>query len=148
MQLHRKSAICLLLSGLMLIPLLANASGICPQQRTTPTAPGSLAEQKNPLPNDNKTIEKGRLLYHETARPTTCKMCHGMKGNGNGRLAPGLEPPPRNFTCAKTMNSISDGQLFWIIQNGPRRTAMPAHRNTLSNTQIWELVQFIRTFSK
>ncbi len=148
-QTHSKLAIfALLLSGLLGAPILADASGICPQKRSTSSAPNALIEKKNPLPNDEKTLARGKLLYYQKAKPTTCKMCHGMKGNGNGRLAPGLTPPPRNFTCTKTMKPLSDGQLFWIIQSGSKNTAMPAHRNTLKSTEIWELVHFIKTFIK
>jgi len=130
------------------LPFAVKASGICPQKRTTRTAPGSYIEKINPIPKNPETLSRGKQLYFQTAKPTACKMCHGIRGNGNGRLAPGLEPPPRNFSCDKTMKPLSDGQLFWIIQNGSKHTAMPAHKKHLTSSQIWELVHFIKAFSK
>jgi mono/diheme cytochrome c family protein len=123
-------------------------SGICPQDRNTRTAPSRLRKKSNPLPATDENIAAGERLYRKTAKPTTCYLCHGRRGNGNGRLAPKLDPPPRNFTCAKMMDPIPDGQLFWIIQNGSRGTTMPPHKATLSETETWQLIHFIRTFSR
>lgn len=124
------------------------ASGICPQKRNTRQAPSGRLNSKNPLEKSPENIARGEMLYYKEARPTACGLCHGVRGNGNGKLAPGLEPPPRNFTCSPTMKEISDGQLFWIIGNGSRGTAMPAHKNTLSEKEIWQLIHFIRKFTQ
>jgi mono/diheme cytochrome c family protein len=122
------------------------ASGICPQNRTTRSAPSRYLQKKNPEMDSPENIAKGKQLYYEEAKPTACGLCHGIRGNGNGRLARGLNPPPRNFTCTELMDTISDGQLFWVIKNGSRGTAMPAHKATLSDKQIWQLIRFIRQF--
>jgi len=124
------------------------ASGICPQKRNTRQAPSGERNRKNPIEKSPENIAKGKMLYYKQARPTACGLCHGLRGNGNGRLAPGLEPAPRNFTCSPTMQEIPDGQLFWIIGNGSRGTAMPAHKNTLSEKEIWQLIHFIRQFAE
>ena len=57
-----------------------------------------------------------------------------------------MEPPPRNFTCEKVMEALPDGQLFWVIKNGSKGTAMPAHKFSLRDDQIWQLILFIRRF--
>ncbi|MZG53002.1 MAG: c-type cytochrome [Nitrospinae bacterium] len=124
--------------------IIKTASGICPQNRKTETAPGRYLKKTNPLSPTKENIEKGKNLFLKNARPTACKLCHGSRGNGNGHLARGMEPPPRNFTCGKVMEDLPDGQLFWIIQNGSRGTAMPAHRFSLSKEQIWQLILYVR----
>ena len=48
---------------------------------------------------------KGKSLYHKAAKPMACKMCHGEKGDGGGKLGKALKPKPRNFTCAETMKA-------------------------------------------
>ena len=123
------------------------ASGICPQLRKTKKAPSRYVLKQNPLYATEKNIGRGKLLYQKEAKPTACKMCHGIRGNGNGLLARGLEPAPRNFTCADTMKSLSDGQLFWIIKNGSKGTAMPAHRFTLSDKDIWQIIHYLKRFA-
>ena len=104
-------------------------------------------KKKNPKLDSTENIAAGKQLYYKDAKPTACSLCHGIRGNGNGRLAKGLNPPPRNFTCAVLMDTISDGQLFWIIKNGSRGTAMPVHKETLSDKQIWQLIRFVRKFA-
>lgn len=39
----------------------------------------------------------------------------------------------------------SDAELFWIIQNGIRLTGMPGFGKSLSDDQIWPLVDYIRS---
>lgn len=120
--------------------------GICPQLRVTAQAPEDIDRSKNPLEPTQKNLEAGESLFRVEAQPTACKICHGVVGNGFGMMAPGLNPPPRNFTCAETMNDISDGQLFWIIKNGSPGTGMPAYRE-LQDRQIWQLIHYLRRFS-
>ena len=123
------------------------ASGICPQLRKTKKAPLRYVLKQNPLYATEKNIGRGKLLYQKEAKPTACKMCHGVRGNGNGFLARGLEPAPRNFTCADTMKPLSDGQLFWIIKNGSKGTGMPAHKFTLSDKDIWQIIHYLKRFA-
>ena len=125
---------------------LAIASGICPQSRNTKQAPLKYKQKTNPLLATTQNIEKGKLLYQVEAKPTACKMCHGIRGNGNGQLARGLEPAPRNFTCKETMEALSEGQLFWIIKNGSKGTAMPSHKFTLSDRDIWQIIYYLKSF--
>ena len=122
------------------------ASGICPQPRNTKQAPPKYKQKINPLLATTQDIEKGKLLYQVEAKPTACKMCHGIRGNGNGILARRLEPAPRNFTCKETMETISEGQLFWIIKNGSKGTAMPSHKFTLSDRDIWQIIFYLKSF--
>ena len=121
-------------------------SGICPQNRKTRKAPGRYLKKKNPISPTLKNLAEGKRLFNKDAKPTACKLCHGAKGNGNGSLARRLDPPPRNFTCAEVMSDLPDGQLFWVIQNGSRGTAMPAHRVTLKPEEIWQLILYIKQF--
>ncbi|NIS85156.1 MAG: hypothetical protein GWN88_08570 [Nitrospinaceae bacterium] len=46
------------------------------------------------------------------------------------------------------MKTIPDGQMFWIIRNGSRGTAMPAHESTLSEKETWQLILFVRQFAE
>jgi len=123
------------------------ASGICPQPRTTKKAPSSYIHRQNPLPATAKNFERGKALYQKEAKPTACKMCHGVRGNGNGHLARNLDPAPRNFTCEETMNPLPEGQLFWVIKNGSKGTAMPAHKFILSDRDIWQIIYYLKSFA-
>ena len=128
------------------VNIIEAASGICPQNRKTKTAPGGYLRKTNPLVPTKENIQKGKNLFVKDTKPTACKLCHGIRGNGNGSLARGMEPPPRNFTCGKIMKDLLDGQLFWVIRNGSKDTAMPGHKFSLSKEQVWQLILYIRRF--
>ncbi len=73
-------------------------------------------------------------------------MCHGEGGAGDGIAGQNLSVKPANFTDPKLMKSETDGSLFWKMSNG--RGPMPSWKGTLSETQRWQLVDYIRTFAK
>jgi len=121
--------------------------GNCPQLRVTAQAPEDIYRLKNPLEPTQKNLDAGESLFRVEAQPTACKICHGVEGNGFGMMAQGLNPPPRNFSCAETMQEIPDGQLFWIIKNGSPGTGMPAFTE-LQEKQVWQLVLYLRKLAK
>lgn len=145
-QVARLSAQFLLIGGwiLLLSPALVFAD--CPQKRTTPTAPQVFLKLKNPVPLNDKTLKAGEKIFQLQGKPITCKTCHGEKGDGIAESGFESTPPPRNFTCAETMEALPDGQLFWIIRNGSPNTSMFAFPG-LSDDQVWQLVHYIRRFS-
>jgi len=58
-------------------------------------------------------------------------------------LGRGLYPKPPDLRLPESQK-LSDGELFWVIENGVRFTAMPAFSNPGSRDDSWKLVQFIR----
>ena len=120
---------------------------ICPQERKTARAPSDYLKKSNPLRGEPRNIKKGKILAQVKAKPLACKHCHGMLGNGQGSVASSMKIKPRNFTCKETMESISDGQLFWIIKKGSKGSTMPAY-SYLSDKKIWQLIHYIRSLSK
>ena len=122
------------------------AGGKCPQPRKTKPALGSIAKKDKTETADSAN---GKKLYHKAAKPMACKMCHGDKGDGGGKLGKALKPKPRNFTCSETMKNVSAGQMFHIIKNGSPGTGMAAHGKTLQDKEIWDVIKYIRsTFIK
>lgn len=121
----------------------ASQVGKCPQPRFTEKAPPPIYDLKNPLPNTPSAIKTGAELFHTTSANVPCATCHGEKGDGRSAMARMFDPPPRNFCCAKTIDGVPDGQLFWIIKNGSPGTSMPAFGH-LPDEQIWQLVHYIR----
>jgi len=113
----------------------------CPQPRKTKSAPSSTAKSDKTA-KANKA--NGKKIYTKTAKPMACQMCHGKKGGGDGKLGKALKPTPRNFACKATMKKISAGQMFWIIKNGSKGTGMVAHKKTLKDKEIWDVIKYIR----
>ncbi len=119
----------------------------CPQPRFTQQAPFDYLQLKNPLEANAENLRKGKLLYQVKAKPMACKHCHGITGDGKGPLGMDTNPPPRNFTCAKTINGVPDGQLFWIIKKGSPETEMFSF-NELKDDEIWKIILYIRQLAQ
>jgi mono/diheme cytochrome c family protein len=123
------------------------ALGICPQPRQTVKAPEKYLKLRNSLEATPQNILAGKTLFRVDAKPTACKVCHGISGDGLGTLFHRVKPKPRNFTCVHTMDNLPDGQLFWIIKNGSPGTAMPSF-SYLADDQVWQLILYLRSFSR
>jgi mono/diheme cytochrome c family protein len=77
-----------------------------------------------------------------------CALCHANNGGGEKTpLGNGLYPKPPDLRAAATQQ-LTDGELFYIIDNGVRFTGMPAfgtgESTPAGDKQLWELVQFVR----
>ena len=79
---------------------------------------------KKLIPPTEKNPAEGKWLFNKDAKPRAYRLCQGARGNGNGSLARRLNPH-KNFTYAEVMCDLPNGQLFWVIHNGYRGTAMP-----------------------
>ena len=139
-----------LILGVMVVFSLFTVSsafaGKCPQPRKTKKAPGAISKKDMTA---KANVANGKKIYLKTAKPMACSMCHGKKGDGGGKLGKALKPSPRDFTCAATMKKVSAGQMFYIIKNGSKGTGMVAHKKTLKDKEIWDVVKYVRsTFVK
>jgi len=103
----------------------------------------------NPFPASEEMIAKGKALYEGKA---FCKVCHGPDGKGLGAdIAPGSlkGPLPRNFTDKKWQAARTDGELFWILQNGSKGTAMaPFIPLILTEEEAWQVLRYVRYFGQ
>ena len=102
----------------------------------------------NPLPATKATIEKGKNLFHGKA---FCVTCHGKDGKGFGAdIEPGIVkgPLPRNFTDKEWQAARTDGELFWILKNGSKGTAMaPFIPLILTEEEAWQVLRYVRSFA-
>jgi mono/diheme cytochrome c family protein len=71
-----------------------------------------------------------------------CVICHSAPGKERSYISKGLRPEPPNL--AETSERWSSAELFWIIKNGVKMTAMPAFGATHQDMQIWNIVAFVR----
>ena len=102
----------------------------------------------NPLPATEEIIEKGKRLFHGKA---FCITCHGKDGKGLGAdIEPGIlkGPLPRNFTDKDWQAARTDGELFWILKNGSKGTAMaPFIPLVLTEEEAWQVLRYVRAFA-
>ena len=95
---------------------------------------------KNPVPVTSEVLAAGLSHYADH-----CAACHGNDGSGETSIGVGLYPKPPDMRLPPTQ-SLTDGELFYIIENGIRLTGMPAWGDgTPEGAQgSWHLVHFIR----
>lgn len=96
-------------------------------------APAEAARRGNPVPANDASRE--RKLFE-----ANCASCHRPTGRGNGPLAAGLETLPADLVAMARQHP--DGDFAWKIASG--RGPMPGWKETLTENQIWDLVNFIQ----
>lgn len=81
----------------------------------------------------------GQKLY-----AANCASCHGIKGDGNGLNAVGLDPEPTNFLDNELMKEISPYQAYNTIKLGVPGTAMVPFSD-LKEDEYWDLAFYVKS---
>jgi mono/diheme cytochrome c family protein len=114
----------------------------------------------SPLSATPQTVKAGMEHFADH-----CATCHGNDGSGDTEIGKGLYPKAPDMRTEETQ-SLSDGELFYIIENGIRFTGMPGWGKGASGGEkreatdasdatgsdsshdTWALVHFIRHLPK
>lgn len=98
----------------------------------------------NPVPLTPEVLQQS--LEHFADH---CATCHANDGSGQTPIGKNVYPKAPDLRLADTQ-SMSDGELFWVIHNGIRFTAMPAwgEGDPEKDLDSWKLVHFIRYLPK
>ena len=104
--------------------------------------PADARAMRNPVADSPEAQRDARLHFADH-----CATCHGNDGSGDTPIGHGLYPKPPDLRQARTQQ-LSDGEIYWIIENGVRLTGMPAFGggSTEHGTgeDSWQLVRFVR----
>jgi len=106
--------------------------------------PANARSTQNPVIASEEDLRTARLHF-----ANHCATCHDNDGSGQTQYGKGLYPHPPDLRLPETQN-LTDGELFWIIENGVRFTGMPAFANPEEHgghggsLESWKLVHFIR----
>lgn len=102
--------------------------------------PPSARSRANPIPPTDDSVRNARDHWADH-----CASCHANDGSGDTPIGRGLYPRPPDMRRADTQN-LTDGELFFLIENGVKLTGMPAWgTDTPEGEQdSWHLVNFIR----
>ncbi|MEO8230175.1 MAG: cytochrome c [Chloroflexota bacterium] len=104
------------------------------------TGGSSGAPLTNPIPNTVSSVERGGVVYQ-----ATCARCHGVDAIGGGPDAGSTQVRPPNLRSGH-VNQHTDGQIYEWISNG-LPGGMPARASTLSETDRWNLVNYLRSIN-
>ncbi|HUQ49149.1 MAG TPA: cytochrome c [Terriglobales bacterium] len=102
--------------------------------------PSTAKALKSPLKNSPENLQMG--LEHFADH---CSVCHSNNGDGDNMYGRNMYPKPPDLRQSLTQD-LTDGEIYFIIQNGIRLTGMPAfgQPNRTDDQGSWQLVQFIR----
>jgi len=94
---------------------------------------------KNPFAFSAENMASGKEAFGHY-----CTACHGLDGQNTGVPFADRMSPPLPPLTAPDVQSYTDGQLKWIIDNGISPSGMPASKGTLSDDEIWSIVLYLR----
>jgi mono/diheme cytochrome c family protein len=95
---------------------------------------------RNPIPLNSDVMKESLAHFADH-----CATCHANDGSGQTPIGKNVYPKAPDLRLADTQ-SMSDGEIFWVIHNGIRFTAMPAwgEGDPADDKDSWKLVHFIR----
>jgi hypothetical protein len=107
------------------------------------SVPSSARDLKNPVAFSPEVWAESRAHFADH-----CASCHANDGSGNTEIGRNLFPKAPDMRLAATQDK-SDGELYWIIENGIRLTGMPAWGDGgTDDTDSWKLVHFARRLAE
>jgi mono/diheme cytochrome c family protein len=104
--------------------------------------PKAARDRKNPIDNSPDVLAAARSHWADH-----CAVCHANDGSGQTTIGQHLYPPAPDMREAGTQQR-SDGELFYIIENGIRLSGMPGWGGSDGGEDSWHLVHFIRHLPK
>ncbi len=106
--------------------------------------PAGARERPNPVADSAEVLADARAHWADH-----CAACHSNNGSGEVEMGKHMYPPAPDMRRANTQD-LTDGELFYIIQNGIRLTGMPSWGSGTAHDEqdSWKLVLFIRHLPK
>jgi cbb3-type cytochrome c oxidase subunit III len=100
------------------------------------------AKVKNPVTADATSIAAGKQVYEKN-----CTSCHGATGLGDGKMGTELNPKPSNLADNEWKHGSTDGEIFAVIKEGVKGTGMKSFNSKLTEHQIWDVINYVRTLA-
>ena len=99
--------------------------------------PASAKSMKNP-------VVLTPVIQHEAMAHYAdhCAVCHSNNGSGESMFGKGMYPKPPDLRGET--QTMSDGEIFYDIENGIRMSGMPAFGGDGTADESWKLVAFVR----
>jgi mono/diheme cytochrome c family protein len=133
----------LVLCALCLLCGLGAAAGAMQSAAVKKGGNPEAAKVKNPVPATPESLAAGKRSYTRM-----CSKCHGPEGAGDGTGATG-PVAPSDLTGTKWDYGSSDGEIFAVIHDGvPSSADMESYAPRMSDTEIWNVVNYVKSLRK
>jgi mono/diheme cytochrome c family protein len=101
--------------------------------------PRKAKQMTNPVPSTAQNMAEARAHWADH-----CAICHANNGSGNTTIVQNLYPKAPDMRLPATQ-SMTDGELYYTIQNGIRLSGMPSWGQIgEKDDDSWKLVFLIR----
>jgi mono/diheme cytochrome c family protein len=94
----------------------------------------------NPIPLTVDSVTAGRGVF-----VNSCEQCHGASARGGGPLAYTTQIAPADLLSGHLLQHDDSDIEYWIANGLPG--GMPAWQGKLTQTQIWDVVDFLRAIN-
>ena len=84
-------------------------------------------------------VNDSNLLLGVATYEEHCAVCHGLPGKPKTAIAKGMFPPPPQLFHGKGVTDDPAPETYWKAANGIRLTGMPGFKDSLSETEIWQV---------
>src|SRR5437868_1989479 len=84
----------------------------------------SYNDRPNPVTASPENLITGKTVYN-----SNCSFCHGVTGQGDTDIGRNMFPQAANLLNKDTADK-TDGQIYWILENGLAFVGMPAFKTT------------------
>ena len=98
---------------------------------------------KNPVASLPENIADGKQIF-----TSYCMVCHGLDGQNTGVPFAETMSPAVPSLASSEVQSYTDGQLKWIIENGIYPSGMPPSKGMFNDDDMWRMVLYIRHLPK
>lgn len=122
---------------LLLVPL-ALGTAVSLAAGTAPPAPQGFKLAGDPA--------RGKAVFDRS-----CALCHGAAGQGDGAMAPSLDPKPQDLTDRRIMARRSDWEVYLVIRDGGKPLGlspqMYSFKSLLQDQQVRDVAAFVRSLA-
>jgi thiosulfate dehydrogenase len=93
---------------------------------------------QSPVGADEATFLAAAGVYKQH-----CASCHGLPGQPPTDYASTMYPKPTQLFQGKGVSDDPASESYWKAANGIRLSGMPAFKNKLTDTQLWQVSQLV-----
>jgi thiosulfate dehydrogenase len=92
----------------------------------------------SPIQASEENLLGGAKVYKEQ-----CAVCHGLPDQPPPVIADNMYPHATLMFKGKGVSDDPPSESYWKAANGIRLTGMPSFKGALTDTQLWQVAQFV-----